>query len=329
MKRKVSTFIEKWPLKKPFIISRSARTETSTITVSIQDGIHLGWGECVPNIRYGESIDSTIEQMKTIERELSDGLNREELNDIMPAGTARNAIDCALWDLDAKLAEKDVGTMNDLDWPVDVETVQTISILSPQKMYEEAQALAGFPIIKVKMNSEQVLERIRAVHAGAPNSRLLIDANESWTIELLKQVTPDLADLNVKMIEQPLHADDDQTLIGYHSQLPIFADESCHLASDLPALKNKYQGINIKLDKTGGLTEAIALEKAAYRQGYQIMVGCMLSTSLGIAPVLFVARRAQFVDIDAPALLEKDRKHGIQINQGKASTLNPLLWGGS
>ncbi len=328
MKRKVSTLLEKWPLKKPFIISRSARSETSTITVSIQDGMHRGCGECVPNSRYGESIDSTIEQMKTVEQELSDGLNREELNDIMPAGTARNAIDCALWDLDTKLSGKNVATMSGLDWPVAIETVQTISILSPQKMHEEAKTLSNFPIIKVKMNSELVLERVRAVHAGAPNSKLLIDANESWTIELLKHVTPYLTDLNVQMIEQPLHADDDLALTDYQSQLPIFADESCHSTSDLPALKHKYQGINIKLDKTGGLTEAIALEKAAHRQGYQIMVGCMLSTSLGIAPAMFIAGRAQFVDIDAPALLKKDRKYGIQINQGKASALNPLLWGG-
>lgn len=328
MTRHVSIVEKKWPLKKPFVISRSSRTETSTIVVTIKDGSHSGLGECVPNSRYGESVSSTLNQLRAIELKLVDGIDRFELHEVMPAGTARNAIDCALWDLEAKRMAKNVGTISGLGWPGDIETVQTISILSPQEMHDEAKALASFPIIKVKMNAEQILERMAAVRSGAPSSKFLIDANESWTIRLLTEVTPGLADLNVQMIEQPLHADDDEALRQYQSALPLFADESCHTSKDLASLTGKYQGINIKLDKTGGLTEAIALEQTAHQQRFQIMIGCMLSSSLGIAPAMFVAGRAQYVDIDAPALLANDHSHGIQIKNGKVSKLNERLWGG-
>ena len=328
MKQQISIVEQKWPLKKPFVISRSSRTETATIIVTLQQGPHSGLGECVPNIRYGETINSTMDQLRAVEQNLVDGIDHLELNETMPAGTARNAIDCALWDLEAKRSAQDVGVISGLGWPGDIETVQTISILSPEEMQNEARALASFPVIKVKMNAEQILERMKAVHTGAPQSKFLIDANESWTIDLLKQVAPHLAELNVQMIEQPLHADHDEALRGYQPMLPIFADESCHTSKDLQALTGKYQGINIKLDKTGGLTEAIALEKAAYQQGFQIMVGCMLSSSLGIAPAMFVTGRAEFVDIDAPALLAKDRPHGIEIRNGTVSKLDRRLWGG-
>lgn len=328
MTRKLSIFEEQWELKKPFVISRSSRTKTATITVSIKDGMHIGLGESVPNPRYGESISSSIEQIKMIEQKLTDGLDRGQLNEIMPAGAARNAVDCALWDLEAKQLGENVGAISGLGWPGECKTVQTISILSPQEMYEEAKALANFASIKVKLNAEQVLERIEAVHSGAPGSNILIDANESWTIELLNHVAPALAKLNVVMIEQPLHADKDEALIDYQFALPLFADESCHSMADLPNLQNKYQGINIKLDKTGGLTGAIKLEQIAHKQDMQTMVGCMLGTSLGIAPAMFLAERAQYVDIDAPALLAKDRDYGIEIDNGTVSGLNPRLWGG-
>lgn len=282
----------------------------------------------MPNIRYGESVESTINQIRALEQKITDGLDRSELNRVMPAGAARNAIDCALWDLEAKISEKDVAALNGLSWPTEVDTVQTISILSPKKMHDAARALAKFPIIKVKANADQVLERLKAVHSGAPQSKLLIDANESWTIELLSQLMTDLIDLNVKMIEQPLHADDDHALTSFQSVLPIFADESCHTTSDLKSLGSKYQGINIKLDKTGGLTEALALQKSALHSGYDTMVGCMLSTSLGIAPAMLLTRGARFVDIDAPALLAKDRQHAIQVKHGKASSFDSRLWGG-
>lgn len=328
MTRKLSIIEEQWELKKPFVISRSSRTKTATITVSIEDGMHIGLGESIPNPRYGESISSSIKQIKMIEQKLTDGLDRGQLNEIMPAGAARNAVDCALWDLEAKQLGKNVGAISGLGWPSECKTVQTISILSPQEMYEEAKALASFASIKVKLNAEQVLERIEAVHSGAPGSNILIDANESWTIELLNHVAPALAKLNVVMIEQPLHADKDEALIDYQFALPLFADESCHSIADLPNLQNKYQGINIKLDKTGGLTGAIKLERIAHKQDMQTMVGCMLGTSLGIAPAMLLAERAQFVDIDAPALLAKDREYGIEIDNGTVSGLDPRLWGG-
>ncbi|GAB5486436.1 MAG: dipeptide epimerase [Parasphingorhabdus sp.] len=328
MNRQISIVEEKWLLKKPFVIARSSRTTTSTIKVTICDGFHKGIGECVPNSRYEESVESSIQQIRAVESQVIDGASRNELRKIMRACAARNAIDCALWDLEAKQVGQDVGVTSGLGWPQNIETVQTISILSPEKMHREAKMLRKFPVIKIKMNSEQVLERMAAVHAGAPNSKFLIDANESWTIELLKNVSPALVDLNVQMIEQPLHADDDSALQDHPFKLPIFADESCHSTTDLEALQNKYQGINIKLDKSGGLTEAIALKEAAETLGLQTMVGCMLSTSLGIAPATFIAKEARFVDIDAPALLEKDRLYGIQISNGKTSSLDPRLWGG-
>lgn len=287
----------------------------------------MGVGECVPNSRYQETIDSTISQIEKFRPSLESGLSKDELQSIMPAGAARNAVDCALWDLEAKQLGQDVGIISGLGWPARMETVETISISTPEDMHKTAQYLASFPIIKIKMNADRVRERITAVHAGAPSSRFLIDANESWTIDLLRELSSFLIDLNVQMVEQPLHADHDDALAEFQSDLPIYADESCHTSDDLPLLKSKYSGVNIKLDKTGGLTEAIALEETAYDQGFQIMIGCMLSTSLGIAPTMLITKRAHFVDIDAPSLLAKDRPNGLQIKDGKCSSLDPRLWG--
>jgi len=328
MVRRISIAEEKWPLAKPFIISRSARTETTTIKVSISDGSYQGVGEGVPNPRYDETPDSLISQIQVVESVIEKGLDRASLQKMMPPGAARNAVDCALWDLEAKQSGENVGQLSGLGWPNDIQTVQTISILSPEDMNKEAKELAGFPIIKVKMNGELILERIAAVHQGAPDSKLLIDANESWALDILNDCAPALAELNVVMIEQPFPAGQDEGLIAYSGPLPIFADESCHVSNDLPKLLGKYNGVNIKLDKTGGLTEAIVLEQAARKAEMEIMIGCMLSTSLGIAPTMFLASNARYVDIDAPALLGRDRDHAIRIDQGKVSPLDEKLWGG-
>ncbi len=328
MARQISVVEKKWPLKKPFIISRSARVETTTIKVTIDDGPHRGIGEGVPNPRYDETATSLIAQIEEIKSALAGGLDRTELQQLMPPGAARNAVDCALWDLEAKQTGKHVGQFSRLGWPENLQTVQTISILSPEEMLEEAKALAGFPQIKVKINAELIVERIAAVHKGAPDSKLLVDANESWSLDILTDNAPLLADMNAVLIEQPLKAEQDDDLAGYTGPLPIFADESCHVSSDLPDLVGKYGGINIKLDKTGGLTEAIILEKAALDAKMEIMIGCMLSTSLGIAPTMFLASRAQYVDIDTPALLSRDREHAVQIDRGKVSPLDEKLWGG-
>ncbi|MEM8918163.1 MAG: N-acetyl-D-Glu racemase DgcA [Pseudomonadota bacterium] len=325
----VEVDIEKWPLKSPFVIAHGSRTETETVTMTLRDGQMRGRGEAVASPRYGQTSRSVVAEIEAIRDLLENGLDREQLQRQMPAGPARNAVDAAMWDLDAKRTQRDVGQISRLGWPDGLQTVQTISILPPDDMGKEAQTLANFPALKVKLDAEQICERIALVHENAPDAQLLVDANESWTIDILRQVAPELAQLGVVMIEQPLPSGEDQWLQDYSSPLPLFADESCHSRADLPNLKNKYHGVNIKLDKTGGLTEALALREAALDTGFEIMVGCMLGTSLGIAPALFAAIGARYIDVDPPALLAKDRKHALKIERGAVSRLSPALWGGA
>ncbi|MEL6874364.1 MAG: N-acetyl-D-Glu racemase DgcA [Pseudomonadota bacterium] len=321
--------IEKWPLKSPFVIARGSRNETETVTVTLSDGRVTGRGEAVASPRYDQTSRSLVAEIEAFREMLENGLDREQLQRAMPVGPARNAIDAAMWDLDAKRTHRDVGQISGLGWPEGLQTVQTISILPPDEMGKQARTLANFPALKVKLDAEQICERIAVVHENAPDARWLVDANESWTIGILRQVAPELAGLGVVMIEQPLPSGDDQWLQDYSSPLPLFADESCHSRADLPGLKNKYHGVNIKLDKTGGLTEALALREEATDQGFEIMVGCMLGTSLGIAPALFAAIGANYVDVDPPALLAKDREHALKIESGAVSRLSPALWGGA
>ena len=329
MKRHITLSTEVWPLANPFIIARNKRIEVPVVKLAINAGGFVGHGESTPSTRYGETPGSVVAQIKQIIPLLEEGLTRQSLQYILPAGAARNAVDSALWDLEAKTSNKPVSQLTGLSWPTQITTVQTISILSPEEMGREARLLKGFPMIKIKVNGERIIERIRAVHENLPDAKLLIDANESWNMEILKKVAPDLKALGVIFIEQPLPAGQDQELAEYNCPLPLGADESCHTRADLDYLKGKYDIINIKLDKAGGLTEAIALMKDARTAGFDIMVGCMLATSLGIAPGMFLATKADFTDLDAPALLAKDRKFGLTITQGSMSPLNPKLWGGT
>lgn len=328
MKRHLSISEHVWQLKKPFIISRGARTQTSTLCVSIECDGQVGCGEAVASPRYGETNQAIVREIEQLRAEIKNGLTREELNAILPAGSTRNALDNALWDLDAKLSGSNVGALTGLGWPKRIQTVQTVSILSPDEMREEARLLKDFPIIKVKLDEKRVIERIRAVHAGAPNAKIMVDANESWTLDLLQTAAPEMAASNVIMIEQPLPAEHDTKLTEYTGPLPIFADESCHTTADLDELKGRYKGINIKLDKSGGLTEGLKMKAKADALGLETMVGCMLGTSLGMAPALFLATHATYVDVDAPALLAEDWDNGLSINNGQVSNLNPKLWGG-
>jgi L-alanine-DL-glutamate epimerase-like enolase superfamily enzyme len=329
IQRSLSIIEQVWPLQNPFIISRGGRMETRTVTVLLEQDDVVGRGECVPYGRYGETIASVTAQVEQLGERLEAGLSRTQLQRIMPAGAARNAIDAALWDLEAKSTGRDVGQLSGLAWPSNISTVQTISILTPEEMGKKARALDHYPLLKVKLDAEQIIERVAAVHANAPKSKLLVDANESWTIDILNRVAAQLPQYGVRMIEQPLHADADESLADHDGLLPIFADESCHIRSDLDGLKGKYDGINIKLDKSGGLTEALALADAAKAQNYEIMLGCMLGTSLGIAPAMFLADRAKYVDLDPPSLVAKDREYPVHINKGRIATLSPSLWGGS
>ncbi len=319
---------ENWPLKKPFIISRWRRDKAETLLLELRHGDAIGRGEAVPNLRYDETLHSARKQIEAVMPLLQDGLDRAGLQQAMAAGSARNAVDSALWDLEAGLSARNVGDLTGVGWPEGLPTVQTISILPPDEMGREARALADFPTIKVKLSADQVVERVRAVRANAPDSAIIVDANESWSAGHVTENVAALADLGVAMVEQPLPAGEDDALADMSLSLPIYADESCHTRADLPRLQGKYQGINIKLDKTGGLTEALALCDAGKQAGFEVMVGCMLGTSLGIAPALFVAGQARFVDVDAPALLAKDRKRGLRISNGSVSALDPRLWGG-
>ncbi len=328
MKRTVTVQERSWSLRKPFIIARSARNETHTIEVRIDEDGLVGRGEATPTPRYDETMSSVRAALEAFIEAMPERLTRDALLKELAPGAARNALDLALWDLEAKRSKADVGTLTGLGWPREVKSVQTISISPPDEMGREAYALRDFPILKVKLNEENVLERVSAVHQNAPNVKLIVDANESWSFELLVSLAPQLAALGVEMIEQPLSALGDGCLSDYCGPVPIFADESCHTRKDLPRLKGRYDGINIKLDKAGGLTEAIALLKEARALGFDVMLGCMMSSSLGIAPAMLIAPYAKYVDVDAPQLLSGDRKGGIEIRGGEVSDLNPRLWGG-
>ncbi len=319
---------ETWALKEPFVIAHGSRTETHVIKVKLSCNGKLGRGESVPTARYGETIDSVYRQLKSVSGQICAGATRQSLINLLPAGAARNAVDCALWDLEAKQKKTTVSNLLRLAYPDSVCSVQTISIDSPENMGLAASKLRDFPMLKVKLNEEHVLSRLAAVHKHASHSKILIDANESWTIDLLNRIAPSLTNFGVVMIEQPLPAGRDEELRGLELPVPLCADESCHTANDIEKLVGLYSVVNIKLDKTGGLTGAITLANSARKTGLDIMVGCMVGTSLAMAPAMVLATGASYVDLDAPALLGEDRKYGLTIKDGKISRLDERLWGG-
>ena len=324
---------ESWPLAGVFRISRGARSVAETVLVQIRDRDAAGRGECVPYSRYGESVESVVESVEELRGELEAGLTREALAGAMGPGAARNAIDCALWDLEAKRAgrrawETAPGPPPGSPPLGSVVTAYTLGIDEPGAMREAAARHAGRPLLKVKLDGERVTERVAAVRAGAPGARLIVDANEAWTAETLRRRLPELADLGVELVEQPLPAGADAALADIERSVPVAADESCHTSADLPGLAGRYDVVNIKLDKTGGLTEALALRDAASAAGFGIMVGCMLATSLAMAPALLVAQGARFVDLDGPLLLARDREPGLDYHpDGRVDPPSPTLWG--
>lgn len=319
--------VEEWPLAQPFVIARGSKLVARVVVVSLSRGGKVGRGESVPYARYGETMESVVGQIEAIRDELANGLTRAALQKLMPAGAARNAVDCALWDLEAKEAGRSVAEMLGITVPEHICSVQTLSIGSPEEMQAEAARYSAYPIIKIKLDSHDVLARMEAVQSGAPNARFIIDANESWSLEFLTEAAPALAVLNVVMIEQPLRADEDDALASYSGPIPIGADESCHTSEGLPALKTKYDYVNIKLDKTGGLTEALALKTAAQEAGLGIMIGSMVSTSLALAPAVLLAVDAEFVDLDSPNLLAEDRPNGLKLHEGWLSNIRGSVWG--
>uniref|UniRef100_UPI003100F1C4 N-acetyl-D-Glu racemase DgcA n=1 Tax=Neorhizobium sp. EC2-8 TaxID=3129230 RepID=UPI003100F1C4 len=320
-------FEERFRVAGTFTISRGSRTEIRVVTVELRDGAVCGRGECVPYQRYGETVEGVIETVQSLEQDLSNGLDRIGLASRLPAGAARNAIDCAFWDLEAKRSGTMAWKLAGLCAPAQLSTAYTLSLADPDSMQNAAARNAHRPLLKIKLGSDRDVERIEAVRSGAPRSTLIVDANEGWSIGQYLDLAPHLVRLGVAMVEQPLPADSDEALREIARPLPICADESCHDRHSLKGLVGKYDAINIKLDKTGGLTEALELKRDALEAGFDLMVGCMLGTSLAMAPAFLVAQGARYVDLDAPLLLAEDREIPVQYNGSLMEPPSRSLWG--
>src|SRR6056297_222604 len=310
-------------LAQVFTISRGSRTEAKVLTVRVTRGGVTGRGECVPYARYEETLDSVQAQI----RSLPEGIDRLALQDALPAGAARNAVDCALWDLEAKQAGCHVWELAGLPAPGPEVTAYTLSLDTPEAMQAQAAKHAHRPLLKIKLGTPEDMPRLEAVRAGAPDSRIIVDANEGWTAEVYADLAPHLVRLGVEMVEQPLPAGDDAMLAEIDRPLPVCADESCHDRASLPELAGRYDMVNIKLDKTGGLTEALALRDAARSEGYAVMVGCMVGSSLAMAPAVLVAQGAAVTDLDGPLLLAEDREEPLLFDEAGVHPSAPGLWG--
>jgi L-Ala-D/L-Glu epimerase len=324
----LSVRIERWPLAGAFTISRGTKTEAVVVVAELNHGTHRGRGESVPYARYGETPDGIVAAIEAMRPALRRGLNRTDLQGAMPAGAARNALDCAYWDVNAKAAGRPVHELAGLVAPAPRLTAYTISLASPAAMAKAAEKAASRPLLKVKLGSpDRDGERIAAVRRAAPRAELIVDANEGWTADNLQQNLAACADAGVTLIEQPLPEGGDNALVGIKRPIPICADESVHDRAGLDALTGKYDAINVKLDKSGGLTEALALAAEAERRGFALMVGCMVATSLAMAPAMLVAQRARVVDLDGPLLLAKDRPDGLRYDGSLAYPAGAALWG--
>lgn len=319
----ISVASDTFRLAQVFTISRGARTHAKVLTVTIRDGGMTGRGECVPYARYGETLESVTAQVQG----LSGDVTRAALYDLLAPGAARNAVDCALWDLAAKTAGRRVWELAGLPAPRPEITAYTLSLDTPSKMRAEAARNAHRPLLKIKLGTADDMPRLEAVRTGAPDSRIIVDANEGWSAEMYADLAPHLVRLGVAMVEQPVPADEDEALLGMERPLPVCADESCHDRASLPGLKGKFDVVNIKLDKAGGLTEALALRAAAVSEGYKIMVGCMVGSSLAMAPATLVAQGAAITDLDGPLLLAEDRKTPLLFDKAGVHPPAPSLWG--
>jgi len=325
----LSVSIERWPLAGAFTISRGSKTEAVVVVAELADGTHRGRGEAVPYARYGETPDGIVAAIEAMRPALRRGLSRADLQELMPAGAARNALDCAYWDVNAKATGRPVHELAGLVAPGPRITAYTISLAAPAAMAEAAGQAAARPLLKVKLGGVDGRdgERIAAVRRAAPRAELIVDANEGWTGDNLAQNLAACAKAGVTLIEQPLPEGKDAALKAIKRAIPVCADESVHDRASLDALAGKYDAVNVKLDKTGGLTEALALAAEAERRGFAIMVGCMVATSLAMAPALLVAQRAHVVDLDGPLLLAKDRAEGLRYDGSLVHPAPAALWG--
>ena len=310
-------------LAQVFTISRGSRTEARGLTVQVRDGGLTGRGECVPYARYGETPESVAAQIEGLPGQF----DRAALQELLPPGAARNAVDCALWDLAAKQAGRRVWELAGLPAPRPEITAYTLSLDSAQAMEAQAARHAHRPLLKIKLGTPDDMPRLEAVRRGAPKARIIVDANEGWSAEIYADLAPHLVRLGVALVEQPLPAGEDDALVGLDRPVPLCADESCHDRASLPALRGKYDLVNIKLDKTGGLTEALKLREAAEAEGYGIFVGCMVGSSLAMAPAVLLAQGAAFTDLDGPLLLAEDRAHALKYDAAGVHPPEAALWG--
>ncbi|WP_411976161.1 N-acetyl-D-Glu racemase DgcA [Sulfitobacter faviae] len=310
-------------LAQVFTISRGSRTEAKVLTVRVTEGGVTGWGECVPYARYDETLESVTAEINGLPGDIT----RQALYDLLPAGAARNAVDCALWDLEAKRAGKRVWELAGLTAPRPEITAYTLSLDEPEAMRAQAAKHSYRPLLKIKLGTPDDMPRLEAVRAGAPDATIIIDANEGWSAEVYADLAPHLLRLGVALVEQPLPAGEDDALLGMDRPVPVCADESCHDRASLPGLKGKYDVVNIKLDKTGGLTEALSLRDAARAEGFEVMVGCMVGSSLAMAPATLVAQGAKVVDLDGPLLLAEDRDNALKFDGAGVHPPAAALWG--
>jgi L-Ala-D/L-Glu epimerase len=327
MSRTLQAQHDRFPLSAPFRIARGVKTVADVVTVTIRDGDSEGRGEAVPYPRYGESPESALAAIDQVRSQLERGMGRDALLDALPAGAARNAIDCALWDLEASLSGRSVADMIGGAAPVLVATALTIGIDTAEAMAEAAATMADVPVIKVKVDAEDPEARIRAVRAAAPRAALIVDPNESWDRKLVEAMQCVLVEARVALLEQPVPADADSWLEGFAPAVPICADESVHVAADLAVVARRYQAVNVKLDKTGGLTAALALAREARARGLGLMTGCMISSSLSIAPALHIALLSDFADLDGPLWLREDRAGGVKEEGGLLFPPAAGFWG--
>jgi L-alanine-DL-glutamate epimerase-like enolase superfamily enzyme len=325
--RRLSVRREIFPIRGAFRISRGAKTAAEVVVAEVeQDGL-MGRGECVPYARYGESVHGVAAALEGMAAAVTDGLTRDELRGLMAPGAARNALDCALWDLEAKQTGRPAWRLAGLDRPPEpLITCYTLSVDEPAAMAQAARGVPH-PLLKMKLTGSGDLERVRAVREAKPAARLVVDANEAWTLDQLQRFAPAFAELGIEMIEQPLPASEDEALRGYRSPVPLGADESCHGLESLDRLQGLYSVLNIKLDKTGGLTEALLMKRAAEAAGFSLMIGCMVASSLAMAPAVLLAQGTRFADLDGPLLLAEDRRPALRYDGALLYPPAPELWG--
>ncbi|MGV1013448.1 MAG: N-acetyl-D-Glu racemase DgcA [Methyloceanibacter sp.] len=319
--------VESWPIRGGFAIARGSKHEAVVVVAEIGDGGHLGRGECVPYAHYGESVEGVVAAIEACGQQICRGLSRTALASLLPAGAARNAVDCALWDLEAKRSGQSAASLAGIAPLKPVTSAFTISLATPEIMAERARAASALPLLKLKLGGDGDAERLIAVREAVPAMRLIVDANEAWQPEQLETLLAAAVRARVELVEQPLPAGHDDLLAQIARPVPVCADESVHDSASLTRLAGRYDAVNIKLDKTGGLTEALRTAAEARALGLKIMVGSMVATSLAMAPAMLVAQDADWVDLDGPLLLEGDRKPGLRYEAGMVFPPSSVLWG--